>query len=418
MIINTQILFWIIIAILAIDYILERVLDGLNIRMRGAEVPMEVADIYGVEEYKKQQRYEAAKTNIGFWVSTVGFLFVVVLLFVGGYGVLDRWIETLECGPIVSGLLFFGILYWVSDIISIPFEWYNTFVIEEKFGFNTMTPKIFIFDKLKSWFLTAVVGGALLAGLMWLISVFGSNFWIIAWVAVSVFLVFVNMFYSTLVVPLFNKQTPLEDGELKNAILAFCQKVGFQLDNIYVIDGSKRSTKANAYFSGLGTKKRIVLYDTLLEKLTTEEIVAVLAHEIGHYKKKHTRIMLLASVLQMGIILFLFGLCMSKPAFTEVLDIAYQPDKVYASFYVFSILFAPISFIISLAVYALSRRNEYQADQFSAENYSPRELESALKKLSKSSLSNLTPHHWYVICYYSHPTLYQRIVALRKINNE
>ncbi|MBQ4216422.1 MAG: M48 family metallopeptidase, partial [Bacteroidales bacterium] len=207
-------------------------------------------------------------------------------------------------------------------------------------------------------------------------------------------------------------------GELKDAIFAFSQKAGFALDNIYVIDGSKRSTKANAYFSGLGSKKRIVLYDTLIQELTTEEIVAVLAHEIGHYKKKHTYMMLCASVLQMGFILALFGAFMSETALPEVLGIAYQPEKMYASFYVFTILFTPISFCIGLAVNALSRRNEYQADRFSAENYSAKELESALKKLSKSSLSNLTPHRWYVICYYSHPTLYQRIVALRKIKNE
>lgn len=414
----TVVLFWGIVAILVIDYVLERILDALNGRMRGAEVPMEVADIYNVEDYTKQQRYEHAKSKINFWVSSIGFLFIMVLLFTGSFGLLDSWITGFGFNPIVSGLLFFGVLFWASDLLTLPFEWYNIFVIEEEFGFNKMTPKIFIFDKLKSWILTAVIGGGLLAGLMWLISVFGDNFWIIAWIAVSLFLVFVNMFYSTLIVPLFNKQTPLEDGELKQAICAFCQKVGFELANIYVIDGSKRSTKANAYFSGLGSKKRIVLYDTLIEKLTTEEIVAVLAHEIGHYKKKHTTMMLCASVLQMGLILYLFGLFMSVPSFTEVLGIDYLPEKTYASFYVFSILFTPISFGIGLAVNAFSRRNEYQADNYSGVNYSPKELESALKKLSKSSLSNLTPHRWYVICYYSHPTLYQRIVALRKIKNE
>lgn len=415
---NAIVLFWIIVAILVVDYVLERILEALNGRMRGAEVPMEVADIYNVEDYKKQQRYEHAKTKINLWVSTVGFAFIMVLLFSGGYGILDAWICGFGFNPIVSGLLFFGILFLASEILSIPFEWYNTFVIEEQFGFNKMTPKIFVLDKIKSWLIAAVIGGGLLAGLMWFISMFGASFWIFAWIAVSIFLIFINMFYSTLIVPLFNKQTPLEDGELKDAIFAFSQKAGFALDNIYVIDGSKRSTKANAYFSGLGSKKRIVLYDTLIQELTTEEIVAVLAHEIGHYKKKHTYMMLCASVLQMGFILALFGAFMSETALPEVLGIAYQPEKMYASFYVFTILFTPISFCIGLAVNALSRRNEYQADRFSAENYSAKELESALKKLSKSSLSNLTPHRWYVICYYSHPTLYQRIVALRKIKNE
>ena len=414
---NANVLFYVIIAILVVDYVLERILDSLNARMRHAELPIEVADIYDKETYEKQQRYEQAKSKIGFWSSTVGFVLIMALLLTGCFGILDRWIEsTFQCGAIVNGLLFFGILFWVTDLLGIPFEWYNTFVIEEQFGFNKMTPKIFIFDKLKSWLLTAIIGGGLLAGLMWLISVFGENFWVIAWAAVSVFLIFINMFYSTLIVPLFNKQTPLEDGELKTAIFEFSKKAGFALDNIYVIDGSKRSTKANAYFSGLGSKKRIVLYDTLIQKLTIEEIVAVLAHEIGHYKKKHTYMMLGASVLQMGVILYLFGLFVSEPAFTEALDIAFTPEKSYASFYVFSILFTPISFLIGVLVNAISRKNEYQADRYSGENYSPKELESALKKLSKQSLSNLTPHSWYVFCYYSHPTLYQRIVALRKIN--
>ena len=252
-----------------------------------------------------------------------------------GYGILDKWIaDTFNCGPILSGLLFFGILTWASDILALPFEWYNTFVIEEKFGFNKMTPKTFIFDTLKSWMVTLILGGGILAGLLWLVAYFGENFWIIAWIAISIVLVLINMFYSTVFVPLFNKQTPLEDGDLKNAIFEFSTKTGFKLDNIYVIDGSKRSTKANAYFCGFGPKKRIVLYDTLIKDLTIEEIVAVLAHEIGHYKKKHTLMMLATSILQMGVLLYLFGLFLAEPSFTEVLGIEYSPDKCYASFYI------------------------------------------------------------------------------------
>lgn len=416
---NVTVLFWIIIAIIVIDYVIERVLNYLDSSRRNVVVPQEVADIYDEKTYVKQQNYEKAKTKIGFWTSTISFLLVMALFVFEGYGILDRWIaDTFNCGPIVSGLLFFGILTWVSDILALPFEWYNTFVIEEKFGFNKMTPKTFIFDTLKSWMVTLLLGGGLLAGLLWLIAYFGENFWIIAWIAISIVLVLINMFYSTVFVPLFNKQTPLEDGDLKNAIFDFSTKTGFKLDNIYVIDGSKRSTKANAYFCGFGPKKRIVLYDTLIKDLTIEEIVAVLAHEIGHYKKKHTLMMLASSILQMGILLYLFGLFLAESSFTEVLGIEYSPDKCYASLYVFSILFTPISFFIGLALNAFSRKNEYQADRFSGENYSPEELEKALKKLTKHSLSNLTPHPWYVFCYYSHPTLYQRIVALRTIKKE
>lgn len=412
---NTTILFAIIIAIILIDYVLERFLDYLNSSMRGSAIPSEVADIYDETQYQKQQQYEQAHSKVGFWIGTISFLFTMAMFVFGGYQLLDNWLDSFSFHPIVNGLLFFGILFLIGDILETPFEWYSTFVIEEKFGFNKMTKKLFVIDKMKSLLLTAVLGGLLLAGLLFLISYFGENFWIIAWIAIAIILVFINMFYSSLIVPIFNKQTPLEDGELKNAIFDFSKKAGFELDNIYVIDGSKRSTKANAYFSGLGAKKRIVLYDTLIQELTIPEIVAVLAHEIGHYKKKHTLMMLLVSMLQMGIILFLFGLFMSTPLFTEVVDIDYSPDKRYISLFIFSILFTPISFFIGLAVNAFSRRNEYQADQFSGENYSPIELENALKKLSKQSLSNLTPHPWYVFCYYSHPTLYQRIVALRTI---
>lgn len=413
---NVTVLFWIIIAIIVVDYVVERVLNYLDSSRRNVVIPAEVADIYDEKTYEKQQNYEKAKSVISFWTSTLSFVFVMALFIFEGYGWLDAWItKTFNCGPIVSGLLFFGILTWVSDILAIPFEWYNTFVIEEKFGFNKMTKKTFIFDTLKSWMVTLILGGGILAGLLWLVSYFGENFWIIAWIAISVVLLFINMFYSTLFVPLFNKQTPLEDGDLKNAIFEFSKKTGFKLDNIYVIDGSKRSTKANAYFCGFGPKKRIVLYDTLIKDLTIEEIVAVLAHEIGHYKKKHTLMMLATSILQMGLLLYLFGLFIAEPSFTEVLGIKYSPDKVYASFYVFSILFTPLSFFIGLALNAFSRKNEYQADRFAGENYNPVELENALKKLTKHSLSNLTPHPWYVFCYYSHPTLYQRIIALRTI---
>ncbi len=416
---STSLLFGIIIAIIVVDYALERLLEFLDGANRNAVVPAEVADIYDEATYVKQQNYERAKTKVSFWSSTVSFILIMALFIFNIFGILDSWIiNTFQTGPIVSGLLFFGILTWVSDLLAIPFEWYSVFVVEEKFGFNKMTPKIFIFDKLKSWLLTAVLGGAILAGLLWVVAYFGESFWIIAWIAASIIVVFINMFYSTLFVPLFNKQTPLEDGELKQAIFEFSSKAGFTLDNIFVIDGSKRSTKANAYFSGFGPKKRIVLYDTLIKDLTIEEIVAVLAHEIGHYKKKHTLMMLAASIAQLGIILYLFGLFIAEPSFTEVLGIAYSPDKCYASFYVFSILFTPISFFIGLALNAFSRKNEYQADRFAGENYNPAELESALKKLTKHSLSNLTPHPWYVFCYYSHPTLYQRIKALRTIKTE
>lgn len=413
---NTTYLFAIIVFIIVLDYAVERFLDYLNARNRNAPIPDVLSDIYDTDTYEKQQRYGQAKSTIALWSSTISIVFTLLMLFFDGFAYLNTWIvDTFNAGMIVSGLLFFGILMLISEIISLPLEWYDTFVIEEKFGFNKMTPGLFVMDTIKSLLLTVVFGGALLAGLLWLISYFGEQFWLIAWAAASVVVVFINMFYSSLIVPLFNKQTPLEDGPLKEAIFAFSTKAGFALDNIYVIDGSKRSTKANAYFSGFGPKKRIVLFDTLIKELSTEEIVAVLAHEIGHYKKKHTLVMLGVSLAQLGLLFYLFGLFVSQPIFTEVLNIPYSEDTLYISLYVFSILFTPVSFFISIAVNVLSRKNEYQADAFSGENSNPQALETALKRLSKNSLSNLTPHPWYVFCYYSHPTLYQRILALRAI---
>ncbi len=412
---TVSILFFIIVAIIVVDYVLERFLEYLNGTMRGSVLPAEVSDIYDEKSYEKQQKYELAKSRISFWSSTVSFVFLISMFVFGGYGLLDSWLATFNFGPIVSGLLFFAVLTVISEILEIPFSWYNTFVIEEQFGFNKMTKKLFVVDQIKSFVVSMVLGGLLLSGLFFLVSYFGEQFWIYAWIAISIFLVFINMFYSTLFVPIFNKQTPLEEGELKDAIFAFSQKAGFTLDNIYVIDGSKRSTKANAYFSGFGPKKRVVLYDTLIQSLSVEEIVAVLAHEIGHYKKKHTLMMLATSVLQMGLLLFLFGLFLKEPLFSEVLGIPFDPEKTYVSLFVFSILFTPISFFIGMAINVFIRRNEYQADEFAGVNYEPKYLVNALKKLSKHSLSNLTPHPWYVFCYYSHPTLYQRIIALRTI---
>ncbi|MCQ2607684.1 MAG: M48 family metallopeptidase [Bacteroidales bacterium] len=412
---TVSVLFYVIIAIIVVDYALERFLEYLNGTMRGVAMPAEVSDIYDEKLYEKQQKYELAKSRVSFWSSTVSFLFLISMFVFGGYGLLDSWLGTFGFGPIISGLLFFAVLTVISEILEMPFSWYNTFVIEEQFGFNKMTKKLFVIDEIKSFVVSIVVGGLLLSGLFFLVSWFGEQFWVLAWIAISVFLVFINMFYSTLFVPIFNKQTPLEEGELKEAIFAFSQKAGFMLDNIYVIDGSKRSTKANAYFSGFGPKKRVVLYDTLIQSLSVDEIVAVLAHEIGHYKKKHTLMMLAASVLQMGLLLFLFGLFLKEPSFSEVLGISFDPEKTYVSLFVFSILFTPISFFIGMVINVFVRRNEYQADEFAGRNYAPEHLENALKKLSKNSLSNLTPHPWYVFCYYSHPTLYQRIVALRTL---
>jgi len=300
-----KVIFITILVIVILDFILERFLDYLNSTRWSEELPGELEGIYDREQYARSQKY--LKTNHNFSQITEAFNFILVLamLVLGGFAFLDGWIRQLTTNPILMALLFFGILGLIADILGTPFSIYATFVIEERFGFNKTTVKTFVLDKIKGWALAILIGGGVLSLIVWLYGATGPWFWLIAWGAISFFTIFMTLFYSNIIVPLFNKQTPLEAGELRDAIEAFSQKVGFSLRNIYVIDGSKRSTKANAYFTGLGRKKRIVLYDTLIKDHSVDELVAVLAHEIGHYKKKHTLIGTVTSILQTGLMLFI-----------------------------------------------------------------------------------------------------------------
>jgi STE24 endopeptidase len=332
------------------------------------------------------------------------------MLLLGGFGILNEFSYSVFNNYIFVALLFFGILMFASDILNTPFSVYDTFVIEAKFGFNKTKPFTFIGDKLKGWLLGALIGGGLLALIIWFFQLSGEYFWLLAWATVSVFTIFMTMFYSQLIVPLFNKQTPLEEGDLKAAIKEMADKTGFKLDNVFVIDGSKRSTKANAYFTGLGSKKRIVLYDTLISDLSQEEIVAVLAHEIGHYKKKHNLKGTISGLIQAGLTFFLFSLLINNPDLSAALNV--EKPNFHISLIAFGILYSPVSMIIGVFSSIISRRHEYQADRFAAENSNAEALISALKKLSGKNLSNLTPHPLYVFFHYSHPTLVQRIQAL------
>jgi STE24 endopeptidase len=316
---------------------------------------------------------------------------------------------------IISALIFLGIILFAFDIIDIPFSVNSIFVIEEKFGFNKTTVKTFIGDKFKNLILTAILGGGILSLIIFLYTLNENMFWIWAWIAISIFSVFMSMFYSNLIVPLFNKQKPLEAGELKSAIENFIQKAGFKLDKIFVIDGSKRSTKANAYFSGLGNKKRIVLYDTLINDLSINEILAVLAHETGHYKYKHTLSNMLFSVIQSGIMLYIFSVFVNNPELSKALGS--ETVRFHLGLIAFGILYSPISMIISLVLNSLSRKHEFRADKFATEQGFGEELISGLKKLTEKDLSNLTPHPFYVLFHYSHPTLLNRIRAINENRN-
>jgi len=407
----SQTLFYIIIALIVADFLFERFLEFLNSTRWSDQLPEEVKEIYDEEKYRKQQAYEKVNFRFSMLSSSFSFGLILLMFLFGGFAWVNSLALSVSANSILTALIFFGILMFASDLITTPFSVYHTFVIEEKFGFNKTTAKTFILDKLKGWLIGAIVGGGLMALIIYIYQLTTTNFWMYTWVVITLFSIFMVLFYSNLIVPLFNKQTPLPEGELKSAIETFSAKVGFRLDNIYVIDGSKRSTKANAYFTGFGAKKRIVLYDTLINDMTISELVAVLAHEIGHYKKHHVIWSLLIGILQTGIILFIFSLFVGSPELSAALGV--QKPSFHIGLIAFGVLYSPISMVTGLAMNIFSRKNEYQADAFAAKNFDANELASALKKLSVKNLSNLRPHPVVVFFHYSHPTLLQRLNALR-----
>ncbi len=407
-----QIIFYVIIAIIILDYVFDRVMDYLNASRWSKTLPQELKGIYDEEKYRKSQEYSRVNMRLGVVTSTLSFLFILLMLGFGGFGYLDDFVRQYTGHDVLMALAFFGILGLASDILSTPFDLYGTFVIEERFGFNRTTPKTYMLDKIKGWLLALLLGGGLLAVFVWFYSTAGSMFWLYAWILFSAFSIFMMMFYSTLIVPLFNKQRPLEDGELRSAIESFARKAGFKLDNIFVIDGSKRSSKANAYFSGIGPKKRIVLFDTLIKEHTTEELVSVLAHEIGHYKMKHTTKGIIVSIVHTGIMLYLLGLFINRPELSGALG-ASEPS-FHMGILAFGLLYSPISLVLGILGNRMSRKHEYQADAFAAGKYDPEPLQEALKKLSVNHLSNLRPHPAYVYVHYSHPPLLKRLEHLEK----
>ncbi len=400
-----------LVGVLIFGYVLERILDALNLKHILPELPKELAGIFDREEYQKSQLYKRDNTRFSFVSSSLSLLAILLVFLLGGFGWLDTLVTGLSSHYIIQVLLFFGILALVSDVLSTPFTAYNTFVLEARYGFNRTTGRTFILDKVKGWFLGALIGGGLLALITWIYLLTGPWFWLVALGVVTLFSLFMNLFYSNLIVPLFNKQSPLEEGSLRSSIETFARRVGFKLNNIYVMDGSKRSSKANAYFTGLGPKKRIVLFDTLINDLEEEEIVAVLAHEVGHYKKKHTSTGLVLGTLQMALTLYLFSLFVGEDSLAVALG--GEEASFHLGLVAFGILYAPISMLLGLGTNALSRFHEFQADRFARESYDADPMVSSLKKLSKNNLSNLTPHPAYVFFHYSHPPLLQRIRALK-----
>ncbi|MEM9076881.1 MAG: M48 family metallopeptidase [Bacteroidota bacterium] len=404
-------LFYIIICILVAQYLVHQLLDYLNAQRFSSTVPDELKDVFTDEEYQKSQQYKRSKYRFGLVSDGFSLVFTLAFLWFGGFEWIDTLVRSITEQTIAMALLFFGIIAIGSSLIGIPFSYYQTFTIEESYGFNKTTKHLFFVDIFKGWVLTFLIGGGLLALFIWFYQWTGPKFWIYAWILFTAVILFMNLFYSRLLVPLFNKQTPLDDGSLKHAIENYAKQVGFELNKIFVIDGSKRSTKANAYFSGFGREKRITLFDTLINDLEEEEIVAVLAHEVGHYKKKHIIVNLIVSLLLTGLTLYILSLFINTPEISLAIGVS-QPS-FHAGLVGFVLLYSPISEITGLAMNYLSRRFEFQADDYAKMTFAATPLITSLKKLSKNSLSNLTPHPAYVFVHYSHPPLVERIRNLK-----
>ena len=417
----SEVWFLIIIALVIFNYLFSNILDYLNHKNWKDEIPKELKDFYDKKKYKQAKQYAISKNKIGLLSSTTSFLLVVSLLVFNGYGYIDQLVNSFNLNLFLSfeinnsftkSGVFFLILFILNLIISIPFSYYNTFVIEENFGFNKTTKSTFFFDIIKSSILSILIGGFLLFLALYLYNSLNDSFWLYLWIGLSLLMVFINMFYADLIVPIFNKLTPLENGDLRKKIENYSKEVGYLLKNIYVIDGSKRSTKANAFFSGLGPRKTIALYDTLIEKHTENELVAVLAHEVGHFKKKHVFSGLLMSVIQIGVMVFFFELCLKLPEIS--LALGGSGVNFHLGLIGFSIIFSPISMMSGILMNYISRKNEFEADSYAKETYNGDDLSLALKKLSVDSLSNIYPHPLYVFFHYSHPPLIKRLRALNK----
>ena len=399
-----------LIFLVSLNYIFSTILEYINDNNWKDYIPKSLKDFYDKDKYKKAKEYKKANGKLSFFSSTINFSITIFLLILGLYGKVSDYFMINFDNIFIQSSLFFLTFYLFNLIISIPFQYYSTFYIETKFGFNKTTINTFILDKLKGVFLALIIGGALLYATLLVYSKISDGFWIYLWLGLSFFTLFMNMFYTSLIVPLFNKLVPISEGSLKEKIETYSKKIGYSLNNIFIIDGSKRSTKANAYFSGIGPKKTIALFDTLVEKHSEEELVAVLAHEVGHFKKKHIYQGLILSIIQIGLITFLLELCLNN---SELINsLGGKINSFHLGLVVFSMLYSPIGLITGIFMNILSRKNEYEADKFAKETYNGDALELALKKLSVNSLSNLYPHPFYVFVHYSHPPLIKRLEAL------
>jgi len=409
---SSDIILNIFIVLVIFNFLFTTVLEYLNDKNWKDNIPDEFKDFYDAESYIKAKNYKISRGKLSAVSSSLSFVFTLAMLYFFGFGLLSELANSFSDSVILQSSAFFMILYLFNFVIGIPFSYYSTFEIEEKYGFNKTDLKTFILDKLKGLIITSIFILGLTSLAVLIIDFFSTGFWLWLWLGLSILMILLNMFYADLIVPIFNKLTPLENGELRDKIEAYSKKVGYSLKNIFVIDGSKRSSKANAFFSGLGPRKTIALYDTLIQKHSDEELVSVLAHEVGHYKKKHIFISMILTIFQLGIMCYLFELCMSYDLIANALGSSTM--NFHIGIIAFSFLYSPVGLIIGVLMNILSRKNEFEADNYAKETYDGNSLSLALKKLSVDSLSNLYPHPFYVFIHYSHPPLIQRLSKLNK----
>lgn len=401
----------IIVAIIA-DFLIGFIADYLNLSMINDTLPEEFKDIYDRKSYKKSQEYLKVNTKFSWIASSSGTIIILAFWFFKGFPTLDNFLLSFGFGPVITGILFMGLLILGNSLLSLPFSLYRTFVIEEKFGFNKTTLKTFISDILKGAVLGILIGTPVLAGILLFFQYAGSLAWLYCWITIVVFSISLQYIIPVWIMPLFNKFEPLEDGELKDEIMKYADSINFSLNNVFKMDGSKRSAKSNAFFTGFGKNKRIVLFDTLINQHTTKELVAILAHEMGHYKKKHIIKTMAAGILQIGVIFYIMSVCLTSKGLFEAFYMDNTP--IYAGLIFFSMLFAPINFFTGIIMQMYSRKNEYEADNFASDTTNdPASMINALKKLSVANLGNLLPHPFYVILNYSHPPVMARIKNIK-----
>ena len=398
---------------LSVAFGLDVASNLLNLRALRFEVPPALAGVYPPDKYRQSQEYTSAATRFGLVSATFRLAVLLAFWFAGGFNELDQVVRGWGYAPIVNGLLYTGILGLSYSALMLPFSAYATFVLEGRFGFNRTTPGTFVMDKVKGLVLAVLLGAPLLAGILALFEYTGRYAWLYCWVAITLFTLVVQFVAPVWIMPLFNKFTPMTDNALKESILKYARSVGYEVNNVYVMDGSRRSTKSNAFFTGFGRTRRIALFDTLIAQHTAPELVAVLAHEIGHYKKKHVPQGMVISILHTGIVFFLLSVFLGSAGLFQAFRM--EQPSIYTGLLFFGLLYTPLEVLVSIWLQMLSRRNEYQADRFAAVTIEePRSLADALKKLSASNLSNMTPHPFYVFLNYSHPPLLQRVQAIER----